>query len=48
VLRAFTPVLEGVADGRSQTAASVAQLNFELRVMQARLAAESATPTNTL
>jgi hypothetical protein len=47
VLRAFTPVLESVADGRSQTAGSVAQLNFELRVMQARLGAAAAT-TNTL
>jgi anti-sigma-K factor RskA len=47
VLRAFTPVLESVADGRAQTAGSVAQLNFELRVMQARLGAAAAT-TNTL
>ena len=48
VLRAFTPVLESVADGRTQTAASVAQLNFELRVMQARLGAAAASPTHTL
>lgn len=48
VLRAFTPILEGVADSRGEsTAGSVAQLNFELRVMQARLSAE-ATPSNTL
>jgi hypothetical protein len=48
VLRAFTPVLESVADGRDEsTASSVAQLGFELRVMQARLSADTA-PTNTL
>jgi len=48
VLRAFTPVLESVADGRVESASSVAQLNFELRVMQARLAADAAAPANTL
>ena len=48
VLRAFTPILESVADGRVESASSVAQLNFELRVMQARLAADAAAPTNTL
>ena len=49
VLRAFTPVLESVADGRSEsTASSVAQLSFELRVMQARLGADAAAPSNTL
>ena len=38
VLRAFTPILEDVAAGRSKsTAGDLAQLNFELRVMQARL-----------
>ena len=48
VLRAFTPILEGVADGQGEsTASSVAQLSFELRIMQARLAAEAAPP-NTL
>ena len=48
VLRAFTPVLEDVAAGRGEmTADSLAQLNFELRVMQARLGAE-AQPTATL
>ena len=48
VLRAFTPVLESVADGRGEsTASSVAQLSFELRVMQARLSADAA-PSNTL
>ncbi len=46
VLRAFTPVLESVADDRSEaTAGSVAQLSFELRVMQARLGADAAPPT---
>jgi hypothetical protein len=49
VLRAFTPVLESVADGRSEsTASSVAQLSFEMRVMQARLGADAAAPSNTL
>lgn len=52
VLRAFTPILETMlqsgADGRSEaTASSVAQLGFELRVMQARLSADAA-PNNTL
>jgi hypothetical protein len=48
VLRAFTPVLEDVASGRGEmTASSLAQLNFELRVMQARLGSEPA-PANTL
>ena len=45
VLRAFTPILEEVAAGRSEmTASSLAQLNFELRVMQARLGAEAQAP----
>jgi hypothetical protein len=48
VLRAFTPILESVAGGRVESASSVAQLNFELRVMQARLAADAAAPNNTL
>lgn len=48
VLRAFTPILEDVAAGRSQsTEGSLAQLGFEMRVMQARLNA-SAASTNTL
>jgi len=48
VLRAFTPVLEDLASGNSQTsAASIEQLNFELRVMQARLGAGKTQP-NTL
>jgi len=48
VLRAFNPILEDLADGHGDTtAADVAQLSFELRVMQARLGA-GAAPTNTL
>jgi hypothetical protein len=46
VLRAFTPVLEDVASGRAQsTEGSLAQLGFELRVMQARLGAEAQAQT---
>jgi hypothetical protein len=42
VLRAFTPVLESVAKGQGEaTASSLSQLNFELRVMQARLSASA-------
>src|SRR5690349_4998127 len=38
VLRAFNPILEDLAEGRSETAAAdISQLSFELRVMQARL-----------
>jgi len=49
VLRAFAPVLEDVATGHAKsTDASLAQLNFELRVMQARLNADGQAPTNTL
>jgi hypothetical protein len=48
VLRAFTPILENVADGHSETASSVAQLSFEMRVMQARLGADAAAQSNTL
>jgi len=48
VLRAFTPILESAADGGGESSAgSLAQLNFELRVMQARLTADAA-PSNTL
>lgn len=46
-LRSFAPILENLADEPSSGDASsgdLAQLNFELRVMQARLAAESETP----
>ena len=47
VLRAFTPVLEDVAAGRGESTESVAQLGFELRVMQARLGA-ARTPSSSL
>jgi len=48
VLRAFNPILEDLADGRSDASeADIAQLSFELRVMQARLSA-GATPPNML
>jgi hypothetical protein len=48
VLRAFTPILEDLADGRSETtAADISQLSFEMRVMQARLGS-GAKPTNIL
>jgi anti-sigma factor RsiW len=43
VLRAFSPLLESVARGDQDTSASVAQLAFELRVMQDRLAAGKAS-----
>lgn len=49
VLRAFNPILEDVANGRSEsTAADLSQLSFELRVMQARLGADAAAPTQPL
>lgn len=42
VLRAFTPILESLGDERRATsAADIAQLSFEMRVMQARLKAEA-------
>ena len=48
VLRAFTPILESVADGRGERRrASIAQLNFELRVMQARLRPTPRTSSRT-
>jgi len=37
VLRAFAPVLESLAHDDGDSSASLAQLNFELRVMQGRL-----------
>jgi hypothetical protein len=47
VLRAFTPILESLTDERRETSAGdIAQLSFELRVMQARLKAE-ADPSST-
>jgi hypothetical protein len=47
VLRAFTPILENVAAGGNETSAGdIAQLNFEMRVMRARL--NAAEPSQTL
>ena len=49
VLRAFNPILEDLANGRSEsTAADVSQLSFELRVMQARLGAGADDSSKTL
>jgi tellurite resistance protein len=45
-LRSFTPILESLAlngSDSSGSAGQLAQLNFELRVMQARLAAEASS-----
>lgn len=45
VLRAFTPILESLADeGRDSSASDIAQLSFELRVIQARLKAAVEPP----
>jgi hypothetical protein len=41
VLRAFAPILENVAQGGGDSSADLAQLSFELRVMQGRLNADS-------
>jgi hypothetical protein len=44
VLRAFAPILESLAvEPGDASASDIAQLSFELRVMQARLKAETAT-----
>jgi hypothetical protein len=49
VLRAFNPILEDLAKGRSEsTDADVSQLSFELRVMQARLGAAADGSSKTL
>jgi hypothetical protein len=53
VLRAFTPVLEEVAQGKGESKGevsqdSLAQLSFEMRVMQARLGADARSPSNIL
>jgi hypothetical protein len=45
VLRAFSPVLEGLNTEDGDPSASVAQLAFEFRVMQGRLAAGTASTT---
>jgi hypothetical protein len=47
-LRSFTPILERLAQNApdsNESVAEMAQLNFELRVMQARLAAGTAAPS---
>ena len=44
VLRAFSPILQDLGQGRGDSSASIAQLNFELRVMQGRLSAADASP----
>jgi hypothetical protein len=48
VLRAFAPVLESLAQEDGDSSADIAQLNFELRVMQGRLGAGPGTPSTTL
>ena len=46
VLRAFTPILESLANDRPDASASdIAQLSFELRVIQARLKAAADSPS---
>jgi hypothetical protein len=47
VLRAFAPILESLEHG-GDSSASLAQLSFELRVMQGRLSADADTPSTTL
>jgi hypothetical protein len=47
VLRAFAPILESLEQG-GDSSASLAQLSFELRVMQGRLSAGTDTPSTTL
>ena len=46
VLRAFSPVLESMRQGEGNPAADAAQLSFELRIMQGRLA--GGVPANTV
>lgn len=52
VLRAFAPVLEGLTQEGGDPSASIAQLGFELRIMQGRLnaatGAAAAAPSTTL
>jgi hypothetical protein len=48
VLRAFGPILESLAHDGGDSSASLAQLSFELRVMQGRLSAGAATPSTQL
>jgi hypothetical protein len=46
VLRAFSPVLEGMTRDGGDASASIAQLTFELRVMQGRLSAGADAPSD--
>jgi hypothetical protein len=48
VLRAFAPILESLAQDGGDNSASLAQLSFELRVMQGRLKAGADAPSTTL
>jgi len=48
VLRAFDPILESLAREGGDNTANIAQLSFELRVMQGRLKAGADTPSTTL
>lgn len=41
VLRAFAPILDSLAEGGGDSSAAIAQLSFELRVMQGRLGADA-------
>jgi hypothetical protein len=47
VLRAFAPILESLEHGGGDSSASLAQLSFELRVMQGRLNADAGASPNT-
>ncbi len=46
VLRAFAPILESLEQGGGDSSASIAQLSFELRVMQGRLSAGGSSTNN--
>lgn len=46
VLRAFTPILQSLADDRgAESVRDLAQLNFEMRVIQARLESVADIPS---
>ncbi|HEY6123129.1 MAG TPA: hypothetical protein VIV63_00645 [Steroidobacteraceae bacterium] len=46
VLRAFAPILESLEHEGGESSASIAQLNFELRIMQGRLGAGGSSTNN--
>jgi hypothetical protein len=48
VLRAFAPILESLEHEGGDASANIAQLSFELRVMQGRLSAQAAAPSTAL